>query len=229
MENRLKIILKTSVIGIVVNVFLALFKIVIGTISKSVAVVSDGINNFADAASSIITMVGARLAGKPADKKHPFGYGRIEYLSALLISALVLYAGITAFVDGIKNILHPETPEYSTVTLIIIAVAIVIKLALALYTQKQGKAADSDSLTASGKEAILDVMVSVATLVAALVYTIFGLSLEAYLATLIALLIIKTGIEGFLGTVSRILGEPAEVELVVNLKKEIASFDGVSF
>lgn len=228
MENRLAIILKTSVIGIIVNVFLALFKIIIGAVTKSLAITSDGINNFADAASSIITLVGAKLAGKPADRKHPFGYGRMEYLSALVIAVLVLYAGATSFIEAVKAIINPEVAEYTTVTLVIISIAVVVKLALSLYTSSQGKKANSDSLIASGKESILDVVVSISTVVAAIIFILTGLSLEAYLAAVIAIIIVKTGVEALRDTISKILGEPAEVQLVLDVKKTVVSVEGVN-
>ncbi len=226
-KSRLKLIMKTSVVGIAVNAFLALFKVVVGTVANSIAVVLDGVNNFADAGSSLITIIGTALAGKPADKKHPFGYGRLEYLTALVISAFVLYAGMTSLYESVNAIFHPEEADYSTLALIVISVAIAVKLALALFTQKMGKKANSDSLIASGKEAILDVMVSIATLVAAIVYIIWGVAIEAYIGALISLIIIKSGIDLLKETLSKIIGESAEIQLVIDLKRTIAGFDGV--
>ena len=226
-KSRLKLIMRTSVVGISVNAFLALFKVIIGTVSNSIAIVLDGINNLSDAGSSLITIIGTALAGKPADKKHPFGYGRIEYLTALIISGLVLYAGVTSLTESVTAIINPEIPDYSTVTLIIVGVAIVVKLGLALFTQKMGRKANSDSLVASGKEAILDVMVSTATLIAAIIYIVWGVAIEAYIGALISLIIIKSGIELLGETLSKIIGEPAEIQLVIDLKKTIAGFEGV--
>ena len=134
--NRRSVIIRTSIIGIIANVFLAAFKAVIGLASNSVAIVMDAVNNLSDAASSVITIVGAKLAGKDADKKHPFGYGRIEYLSAMIISVIVLYAGVTSFVESIKKIIDPETPDYSTLSLIIVAVAVVVKILLGRYVER---------------------------------------------------------------------------------------------
>ena len=108
--TREKTIIKTSIIGIIANVFLAGFKAAVGLMTNSIAIVLDAVNNISDAGSSLITIVGTKLAGKEPDKKHPFGYGRIEYLSAMIISVIVLYAGITSFVESVKQIIHPETP-----------------------------------------------------------------------------------------------------------------------
>ena len=128
MVNRDRTIIRTSVIGILTNVFLATFKAVIGLISNSIAVTLDAVNNLSDALSSVITIVGTKLAGKLPDKKHPLGYGRIEYLSAMVVSGIVLYAGITSLVESIKKIINPETPQYSTISLVIIAVAVIVKV-----------------------------------------------------------------------------------------------------
>lgn len=228
MDNRVKLIMRTSVLGIFVNVLLAVFKLVLGTIAGAISIVSDGINNLSDAAGSIITIVGTALAAKPADKKHPFGYGRMEYLTSLVISGIVMYAGITTAIEGIKKIISPEESDYASLTLIIIAIAVVVKLILALYTQRVGKKANSDSLIASGKEAILDVMVSLSTLVAAFIFIFFGISLEAYLCVIISAIIIKTGVELLSETVSKILGEPGEVQLAIDVKKTIAEFPEVN-
>lgn len=227
MENRLRVIMKTSIIGIVVNVLLALFKIIIGSISGAISVLTDGINNLADAGSSLITMVATALAGKQADKKHPFGYGRIEYLSSLLIAGIILYAGVTSLIESIKGIITPESIEYSTVSFVVLIVAVVVKLVLALFTQQQGKRVKSDSLIASGKEAVLDVAVSISTVVAAVIYATTNLSLEAWLAAIISIVIIKAGLETLKDTISKIIGEPADVQLVIDVKKTITSFESV--
>ena len=131
--NREKIIVRTSIVGIIANVFLAGFKAVIGLMTNSIAIVLDAVNNISDAGSSLITIVGTKLAGREPDKKHPFGYGRIEYLSAMIISVIVLYAGITSFVESVKQIIHPETPDYSAVSLVIVAVVLFFTMRLAQY------------------------------------------------------------------------------------------------
>lgn len=127
---RDSIIIRTSIIGILTNVLLAAFKAFIGLAANSIAVTLDAVNNLSDALSSVITIVGAKLASKPPDKEHPFGYGRIEYLSALVVAGIVLYAGITAAVESVKKIISPELPDYSTTALLIIALAVVVKVVL---------------------------------------------------------------------------------------------------
>ena len=226
--NRNRIIIRTSIIGILTNVFLAAFKAVVGLASNSIAIVMDAVNNLSDAASSIITIVGTKLAGKEADRKHPFGYGRIEYLSAMVISFLVLYAGITALVESVKKIIHPDTPDYSAATLIIVAVAVVVKIVLGRYVKRVGEKVNSDSLINSGEDATLDSVISASTLVAAGIYLIFHVSLEAWLGALIAAVIIKSGIGMLLETLSKILGERADAQLVLDIKKTIRSLPEIS-
>ena len=131
-NNREKIVVKTSIISIVSNIVLAGFKAFVGLLSNSIAIVSDAINNLSDALSSIITIVGTKLAGKAPDKKHPYGYGRIEYMTSLVVSGIVLYAGITAIVESVKKIIHPETPDYSLITLVILIAGIVVKFVLGM-------------------------------------------------------------------------------------------------
>ena len=227
-KSRGAIIVRTSIIGILANVFLAGFKAAVGLASNSIAIVMDAVNNISDAASSVITIVGTKLAGKEPDRKHPFGYGRIEYLSAMVISMLVLYAGVTAFVESVKKIIEPDTPDYSAVTLIIVGVAVVVKIVLGRYVKSVGKKVNSDSLINSGEDATLDSIISASTLVAAAIYLIFHVSLEAWLGAIIALVIIKSGIEMLRDTLSQILGERAGAELAREIKATVISYPEVS-
>ena len=231
MEERIrrdKTIIKTSIIGIVLNVFLAAFKAFVGLTANSIAIVMDAVNNLSDAAASIITIVGTKLAGKEADKKHPFGYGRIEYLSAMVISLLVLYAGVTALVESVKKIISPEVPDYGASALIIVAVAVVVKIILGRYVKHTGEKVNSDSLINSGEEATLDSIISASTLVAAAVYLIFHVSLEAWLGAVIALVIIKSGFEMLKETLSKILGERADAQLARDIKETITGYPEIS-
>ncbi len=225
--SREKTIVKTSIIGIIANVFLAAFKAVIGLMTNSIAIVLDAVNNISDAGSSLITIVGTKLAAKEPDKKHPFGYGRIEYLSATIISVIVLYAGITSFAESVKQIIHPETPEYNTVSLIIVGVAVVVKIFLGRYVKSVGVRVNSDSLINSGEDATLDSVISASTLVAAGIFLIFHISLEAWLGAIISVIIIKSGIEMLRDTISQILGERNDTELAKEIHDTVVSFPGV--
>jgi len=227
-QAREKTIVRTSVIGILVNVFLAGFKAMIGLMTHSIAIVLDAVNNISDAASSLITIIGTKLAGKEPDRKHPFGYGRIEYLSAMIISVIVLYAGITSFVESVKQIIQPETPDYSAVSLVIVAVAVVVKILLGRYVKSVGVKVHSDSLVNSGEDATLDAAISASTLVAAGIFLIFHVSLEAWLGAIISLVIIKSGFEMLRDTISKILGERADAAFAREIRKTISSYPEVS-
>ena len=226
-SSREKTIVRTSVVGIIANVFLAGFKAVIGLMTNSIAIVLDAVNNISDAGSSLITIIGTKLAGREPDKKHPFGYGRIEYLSAMIISVIVLYAGVTSFVESVKQILHPETPDYSTVSLIIVAVAVVVKILLGRYVKGVGVRVNSDSLINSGEDATLDSVISASTLAAAGIFLLFGVSLEAWLGAVISLVIIRSGVEMLRETISRILGERNDEELSRQIHETVTGFPDV--
>ena len=226
-SSREKTIVRTSIIGIIANVFLAAFKAAVGVLTNSIAIVLDAINNISDAGSSLITIVGTKLAGKEPDKKHPFGYGRIEYLSAMIISVIVLYAGITSLVESIKQIIHPETPDYTPVSLIIVAVAVVVKILLGRHVKSVGVKVNSDSLINSGEDATLDSVISASTLVAAGIFLIFRISLEAWLGAVISAVIIKSGIGMLRDTISQILGERNDAELAKAIRRTVVSFPDV--
>lgn len=226
--DRSRTVIRTGIIGIITNVLLAAFKAAVGILSSSISVILDAVNNISDAASSVITIAGTKLAGKEPDRKHPYGYGRVEYLSALVISVIVLYAGITSLIESVKKIIDPVTPDYSKVSLVIIAVAVLVKILLGTYTKKTGEKVNSDSLVNSGKDALLDSIISTSTLIAAFIFIFTGISIEAYLGAVISLVIIKSGVEMVRETISKLLGERAETALITAVKETVKSFDEVS-
>ena len=225
--SREKTIVRTSIIGIAANVMLAGFKAVIGLMSGSIAITLDAVNNISDAGSSLITIIGTKLAGREPDKKHPFGYGRIEYLSAMLIAMIVLYAGAASFIESVKKIIDPQTPEYSVVSLVIVGVAVFVKIFLGRYVKGVGKKVNSDSLINSGEDAVLDSVISASTFAAAVIFMLTELSLEAWLGAVISLIIIKSGFEMLRGTVSQILGERGDPDLAKSIKHTVTEFDDV--
>lgn len=226
-DSREKVIVRTGLVGIGANILLAGFKAFIGLTANSVAVISDALNNLSDALSSFITIIGTKLAGKLPDKKHPLGYGRIEYMTSLIVSAIVLYAGVTALIDSVKKIISPEDPDYSVISLVILGVAVVVKIVLGTYTKAKGKSVNSGSLTASGEDALNDAILSSSVLVTALIYMFFGISLEAWVGAIIALFIIKAGIEMISDAVNEMLGARADSELTKSIKETVRSIPGV--
>lgn len=225
--NRSQEIIRTSWIGIVTNVLLAGFKAVVGVLASSVAIVMDAVNNLSDALSSVITIIGTKLSQRPADRKHPFGFGRIEYFSAIIIAVIVLSAGITSLIESVKKIFHPTEPEYTTVTLVIIVVAIVVKLVLGQYVKRKGQQLKSDALIASGSDALFDAVITLATLVSAGVMLLWNVSLDGILGALISLVIIKAGIEMLASPVNELLGTSIPAELSKQIIKETSDFEGV--
>ena len=225
--NRSNQIIRTSVIGIVANVLLAAFKAAVGVIASSVAIVMDAVNNLSDALSSVITIVGTKLSTRPADREHPFGFGRIEYFSAIIIAVIVLSAGITSLIESVKKIFNPTEPEYTTVTLVVIVVAIVVKLVLGRYVKHKGEQLKSDALIASGSDALFDAVITLATLISAGVMLLWQVSLDGILGAAISLVIIKAGFEMLASPVNELLGARISQELLHDIKQEVAAFKEV--
>jgi len=220
-SKRESTVIKTSILSILANLVLVGFKATVGFMSNSIAIITDAVNNLSDALSSIITIIGTKLAGKAPDRNHPFGHGRIEYVTSLVVSAIVLYAGITALVESIKKLINPEIPEYGTVTIVILVAGIIIKFALGLFVKNTGKKVHSDSLVASGTDAFNDGLLSISVLASTIIYIIWQIDLEAYVGILVSLYIIKTGIDLIKSSVDNILGTRAESTLTKKIKKTV--------
>lgn len=225
--TRSRQIIRTSVVGIITNVLLAGFKALVGLLAHSVAIVLDAVNNLSDALSSVITIIGTKLSVRPADKEHPFGYGRVEYFTAIIISAIVLTTGITSLVESVKKIINPTQPDYTTITLIVIIAAIVTKLVLGWYVRKQGQKLESDALIASGSDALFDAVITLATLISAGIMLIWNVSLDGYLGVIISAVIIKAGIEMLSSPITQLLGASVSAELTRQIKSEILEQEGV--
>ena len=225
--NRSEQIIRTSIIGIAANVLLAAFKAVVGILASSVAIMMDAVNNLSDALSSVITIIGTKLSQRPADREHPFGFGRIEYFSAIIIAVIVLSAGITSLIESVKKIFEPTEPSYTTVTLIVIVVAIIVKLVLGRYVKHKGEQLSSDALIASGSDALFDAVITLSTLVSAGIMLLWNISLDGILGALISLVIIKAGIEMLASPVNELLGSRISPELVKQIRKEVLDFEGV--
>lgn len=227
MKNRQQEIVRTGYIGIGTNIVVAAGKAFVGLVSGSMAILLDAVNNIADALSSVITIIGVKLAGRPADDKHPFGYGRIEYFTAVIIAAMIIVAGVTSLVESIKGIINPETQEYTVIGLCILGVAIVVKFFLGVFTKRKGQELSSDSLISSGTECIMDCVVSVATIVSAVLAICFGWNVDCWLAAVISCLIIKAGVEMLMAPVNDLLGMRSDPELTAAIKARVRQVDGV--
>ncbi len=225
--NREKEIIKTSIVGIIGNILLVIAKIIIGIIASSISIIVDGINNLTDAISSIVTILGVKLSSKEPTKKHPYGYGRIEFLSSSIIGLIILFAGVMAIYESIKSLIDKEESNYSIYSLIILGIAIVIKLALGLYFRHKAKITNSDALKASSLDALFDALLSTSALVAAIISYFAGLYLEGYVGILIGLFIIRSAFEVLKESVSKIIGEKQDSEFLNEITKSILEVDEV--
>ena len=225
--NRNKKIIKISVGGIFVNLILAAFKAVVGLIANSVSVILDAVNNLTDILSSIVTIVGLRLSTKRPDRKHPFGYGRVEYFSAVVVAMIVLFAGGMAFKESIEKIITPDETDYSVISLMIIAVAVLVKFFFGKFVKKKGKELNSGSLIATGVDAMSDAILSLSVLFGAIVNFFWHVSLDGYIGVLIAVMIIKTAIEILSDAVNDLIGIRVDDEIIAKLKKTINNFSEV--
>ena len=225
--SREKTIVMTGVVGIVANVLLASFKALVGLAVHSTAMVLDAVNNFSDVLSSVVTIIGTKIAAKKPDKKHPLGHGRVEYLAQMIIAALILYAGITAFIESVKKIIEPVDPEHSAASLAVISIAIVVKIFLGIFVRKQGRKAKSDLLMSSGTDALFDAVLSTAVLISAVVLIFFKFNIEAYVSVIISLFILKAGVEIIVEAVDDMLGHRVEAEHTKKVKESVMSFPEV--
>lgn len=204
--------------GIAANLVLVAFKAAVGLAANSIAVILDALNNLSDALSSVITIVGTKLAGRKPDKQHPYGYGRIEYLTSVVVAVIVLLAGISALRESAGKVLHPDETSYTAVSLVIIAAAVAVKLLVGRYVKKVGEEISSGSLIASGSDAFFDAVLSLGTLAAALANVLWGFQLEGILGVVISLVIIKAGVGMLMETLDSIIGLRTDPELSAKIK-----------
>ena len=216
-----------GIVGIFCNALLFAGKLTIGLIINSSAVMTDSFNNLSDAASSVISLVGAKLAAKPADKEHPFGHGRYEYIVALIVSFLILEVGFSCFKTSIEKIFHPEELNISTIAIVILVVSVLVKIWLSLFNRKLGKKIDSKVLLATAKDAMGDVFVTSATIVSLLIYRFLGWNVDGYVGCIVALLVFWAGISVAKDTIEPLLGEAVPEELYKEICEKVSSYEGI--
>lgn len=223
MENRSKKIVQTSVVGILTNLGLVVLKAIVGIIANSIAIIMDAINNLSDALSSVITIVGTKLSQKKPDAKHPYGHGRVEYLTSLIISVIILIAGSSAIVESVITIIENRKPTFEIWSVILIAIAVLVKVVLGLYFRHMGKKLNSEALKGSGIDALFDALLSFATLVSIVVMLIWKVNIEGYVGIIIGLFMIKSGIDVLRTSLSSIIGERTSKETSEAIKKLVCS------
>lgn len=216
-----------SGLGIVVNVLIAAVKVIIGLLTGSIAIVSEGINNASDALSGVLTLLGSKLSARHPDEKHPFGFGRIEYLASLVIAVLILVSGVESLKSSVDAIFHPGELSVNVLTLVIIAATAVVKFALGVYTEKTGREIGSGALVGVGADSKNDAYISLVTILSSLVFIVFHVSIDAYAGVIMSVIILKVGGEILLDTLSELIGRPGEEKLAQELYKKIRSTPGV--
>ena len=226
-DQRKNAIVLTSLLGIVVNLLIAGVKILIGVLTSSIAIVSEGVNNLSDVLTSFLSLVGAKLAEKRPNEKHPFGYGRIEYLTSLTIAVIILVAGVEMLIGSVKLIVNPAELSLTYLSLIIIGATAIVKYQLGVYTIKKGKQVDSGSLVAVGLDCRNDAFISIVTIVSGLIFLIFHYSIDAHIGVFMSFVVIKAGVDVLWDSISELLGRSGKKELADQLYREILETDGI--
>ena len=225
--NREKKIIRTSLLGILANIVLVALKAVFGLIAHSMSIILDAANNLSDALSSTITIVGTKVAHKKPDAKHPYGHGRVEYITSLIIAFIVLGTGGVAIYEAIKSLINPIETNYTTITLIIVIIGILLKIGIGIYFRIVGKQTKSDALIGSGVDALFDALLTTGTLIGVITSLIWQVNIEGYLGIIIGLFIIRSGISILRSSLSNIIGERVNNETALGIKELVTSHSEV--
>lgn len=217
----------SGVIGIVVNLILFIVEIILGIVTNSIAIIADAFHNLADVTSSLVTMIAFKLSNKPADKEHPFGHGRFEYISGLIVSFIILMVGLQFVQTSFKRVLSPEAVKFNLVTFIIIIMAIPLKLWLSYFNKALGRMIDSETLKASGADAFNDVAILSGVILSLIVGYFIKINIDGYVGLIVAIFILHSGITLVKSTISPLLGEPPDPKLVKEIKTSIIKYDHI--
>lgn len=226
-NERQRIITKTSIVGIIANLIIASIKILIGIVANSLAIVSEGVNNATDSASSFIMLIGTKLSTKKPDEDHPFGHGRIEYLTGLVIGIIILMTGIGLIRESIYSIMQPKGMSVNALAVGIIVFSAIAKYTLGEYTMRKGKSVESDALIAIGKDSKNDSFISIITIVSSLIFIFTGYSLDAYAGLIFSLVVLKAAYDTLKNTADDIIGRPGKEELARKIIAEIKATEGI--
>jgi len=216
-----------GIVGIATNLILFLIKIIAGTLSGSISITADAVNNLSDSGSSIVTLIGFKISGKPADEDHPFGHARMEYISGLIVSFIIMVLGFELAKSSIEKIIHPQTPQFSWLVAAIMLVSVLMKLWQCLFYRKIGKLIDSSALIATSLDSRNDILATSSVLAATVITSVTGFNLDGYMGAAVALFIMISGIRLIMDTASSLLGNPPSKELVRKIYQKILSYDGI--
>ena len=217
----------SSLVGICCNVLLFAAKVVIGMVMNSISVTADAFNNLSDAASSVISFVGVKMADKPADEEHPFGHGRMEYIAALIVSFLVIEVGFTFFKSSIGKLRTPETMNFDLVPFLILLLSVAVKLWMGMFNRKLGRRIDSKVLLATATDSLGDVVTTSVTILSILVYRFLGWNIDAVMGILVSLVVMWAGIGIARDTLEPLIGQAGDPELAARIRREVESYDGI--
>lgn len=227
LSERRRKIMRVGAIGVAANAALATVKAAVGFAANSAAIVGDAVNNLSDVLSFVSTMIGVRLAGQPADREHPYGHGRAEYVSGVLVAVIVLYSGVQVFMEGLREALHPGSTRYGTPAIVVMAVSVVAKVLLGLFTRSQGRKNCSEALVGSGMDALCDAAASAAILLSVALAIVWNVHVDGWLAMGIAALTVKSGIDIAKASADSILGHRIDPDYAFEVKQAVCSFPSV--
>ncbi len=227
-ETRLKIGYFASIVGVILNIILAVSKVIIGTLISSIGVVADGVNNFADTASSIITLVGFKLSSKPADKNHPYGHGRIEYIAALMVAFMVILVGLQFVMSSIERIKSPKEVLFEPVPFIILIISIIVKIWLSFFNKKLGDKINSGGLKATATDALGDVLITSVVVISIVGSQFTSFPIDGFIGLLVSGFIIYAGLSLVKDTISPLIGEAPSKELIDGIYNDILEYEYVS-
>ena len=227
MDNRLQRIYRASWVGIALNLFLVGVKTAVGAISGSVSVLTDAVNNATDVFSSLVTLIGTKLAQRKPDKEHPHGHGRIEYLAQVIVGVIILAVGVMAIVQSVPRVENPVVASYSPLTIAVICFSILLKFVISRYFKRVGRETRSGSLEASGVDAMFDMLLTLGTLVGAVISLIFGISIDGWIGLVISAFIIKTAAEIITDGMTDVIGGRVDEKLVRRIREKIHEHEEV--
>lgn len=228
LETRGKYGMLSSATGIVVNILLSIVKLVIGIIANSISIISDALNNITDVGSSVVTMIGFKISQKKIDKDHPWGHGRMEYITAFIVDIIILMVGFELLKSSIDKIIHPELPVVNNVTIIILVIAVLTKLWLFLFYKKIAKTIDSNAIKGNAYDSISDSISTLVVLISAVVAKLCGISIDGYASLIVSVFILFTGYKAIKETVDLLLGMKPDPEFIKDIEEEAKKYDMIS-
>ena len=227
-ETRGKYGILSSATGIIVNILLSIVKMIIGVIAGSISIISDALNNITDVGSSVVTMIGFKVSQKKIDKDHPWGHGRMEYITAFIVDIIILMVGFELLKSSIDKIIHPELPTVSSVTIVILVIAVLTKLWLFFFYRKIAKTIDSNAIKGNAYDSISDSISTLVVLLSAIVAVVFGISIDGYASLIVSAFILFTGYKAIKETIDLLLGMKPDPEFIKEIEEESKKYDMIS-